>query len=375
MKVLAAIDSFKGSASSKELNQAVLEGLTCLDVVGINVPVADGGEGTMAAVYEAIGGNYREINVVDLVLRPHRAEYLIIEWLGKKTALIESAEVLGINLVQPSDATIRQATSYGLGLLVQDALDQAVEQIIVTLGGSGTSDGGIGFLQALGATLVHNDSRQFGNPLLSTAEIDLATIDSRIKNATIIIAADVTNPYTGAEGAAHIFGPQKGGTQATLNELDRRAKHIATQVFADYGIDLNQIPGSGAAGGLGGALLLLGATMRPGFDLINQITDLEAKIRAADFIFTGEGRLDQQTVHGKVPSGVARLAHYYNKPVVALCGSRPENLGEMAELLTGAFSIQLGPQTLKEAMKKQNTLSQIRSLVPSIMQIYLKNRK
>ncbi len=357
MDILAVMDSFKGSATSAELNQAVLDSWQSKEGRKINLPVADGGEGTAEAIYHALGGTWREVEGIDLLFRKKRCRYLLTNYQGNTLAIIESTEVIGINLLaRPSDQTIRLASSFGLGELLKDAKQQKVDQIIITLGGSGCSDGGLGLLQSLGAQLVGLTE---GNPLLSTKKIDLRKIQEEFEKVELLIAADVTSPYTGVQGAALLFGEQKGGTPETLSFLDAQAVGIAAQLAADYGINLNQLPGSGAAGGVGGALLLLGAKMVSGFTLVSQLIGLEEHIKNTDLVITGEGRIDQQTIHGKVPYGVACLAKKYQKKILALCGSRENDLGELAQVLPSVFSIQLGPVSLEEAIRHEETLTKV----------------
>ena len=344
MDILAAIDSFKGSASSFELNQAVLNGWEDRKGRKINVPIADGGENTAEAIYYALGGTWRTIDGMDLLFRQRKISYLLTTWQGKNTAVIESAQALGLDLLdKPTDQTIRLASSYALGELIKDALLQEVEQIIVTLGGSGCSDGGLGLLQSLGASL---EGYTEGNPLLSTKKLHFDRRNVLVSKVKLIIVADVTNPYTGQQGAAW-------------------------QIKDFWEVDLDDIPGSGAAGGIGGALFLLGAKMVSGFDLVSQITGLEKKIEQADVIITGEGRIDQQTIHGKVPYGVAVLAKKYRKPIIAICGSRDQELEGLSDFLPIVLSIHLGPIGLEEAMEHRQTLEKTKILGQTLSRFFI----
>ncbi|HGF7744279.1 TPA: glycerate kinase [Enterococcus faecium] len=368
MDILAAIDSFKGSASSFELNQAVLNGWEDRKGRKINVPIADGGENTAEAIYYALRGTWRTIDGMDLLFRQRKISYLLTTWQGKNTAVIESAQALGLDLLdKPTDQTIRLASSYALGELIKDALLQEVEQIIVTLGGSGCSDGGLGLLQSLGASL---EGYTEGNPLLSTKKLHFDRRNVLVSKVKLIIAADVTNPYTGQQGAAWQFGRQKGGIDTTLAFLDKQAGKIAQQIKDFWEVDLDDIPGSGAAGGIGGAIFLLGAKMVSGFDLVSQITGLEKKIEQADVIITGEGRIDQQTIHGKVPYGVAVLAKKYRKPIIAICGSRDQELEGLSDFLPIVLSIHLGPIGLEEAMEHRQTLEKTKILGQTLSRFF-----
>ncbi|OAQ54884.1 glycerate kinase [Enterococcus thailandicus] len=369
MNILVAIDSFKGSATSFELNQAVARGWQTVHSTDqlINVPIADGGEGTAQALFYSLGGKWQKFSGGDLLFRKHESRYLITQWQGKKIAVIESAEVIGIDLLeQATDQTIRLASSFALGEIIKDALAQRVDEIIVTLGGSGCSDGGLGLLQSLGAKL---EGVKDGNPLLTTEKVNFQASKAHFSHTKLRIAADVTSPYTGEKGAAKLFGKQKGASPETIDFLEKQAKKLAKQWSKEYQIDLEKIPGSGAAGGIGGALFLLGAQMINGFELISQMIELEAKVKQADWIVTGEGKIDQQTIHGKVPYGVAMLAKKYKKPIIAFCGSRQPDLGELTNYLPAVFSIQLGPIRLREAMEHERTMENIAILAGNICQL------
>ena len=241
MKVVVAIDSFKGSATSAELNQAVKNGILAA-FPKINVEtfeIADGGEGSVSALQSGLGGNLINVKTVDLMQHPMRASYLLID---ERLAVIEAAEVVGINKIKPNEKTIQEATTFGLGALFLDAKKRGATEIILSLGGSGTSDGGLGLLEAL-------EAEDF-------SEIKITGL------------ADVTNVYAGAEGYAKVFGKQKGGTAEILEQQDRAAQAFVQKIKKERKIDLQKIPGTGAAGGLGGALILLGGTLEPGFNKI-----------------------------------------------------------------------------------------------------------
>lgn len=365
MKLLAAIDSFKGSASSIELNQAALQGCGEAEQT-VNQPIADGGEGTAEVIYATLGGKWRTLFCPDLLFREKACRYLLTQKKNRKLAIIESTEVIGLDLLtEPTDQTIRLASSFGLGELIKDALDQQVDEVIVTLGGSGCSDGGLGLLQSLGAKL---NGVTEGNPLLSIETIDVSQLE-RIEQR-LTIAADVTSPYTGKQGATQLFGKQKGGSPETLAFLEAQAEKVVEQIKESTAIDLNKLAGSGAAGGIGGALAIVGATMKAGFMTVSELVDLEDKIKSADIVITGEGRIDQQTIHGKVPYGVASLAKKHNKKVVAFCGSREKDLGELTTILPSVFSIQTGPTSLDKALDHQETLENVRLLSQAISGLF-----
>ncbi|MEB5950356.1 glycerate kinase family protein [Enterococcus innesii] len=353
MKVVAAIDSFKGSATSAELNQAVLSGFSD-QWEKRSIPIADGGEGSMAAVIAALGGNYETVSVTAPLGGKLQARMLITKIKEEKIALIESAGVIGLQLVEPSDETTRNSSSFGLGQMVLAACKQGVKKIYLTLGGSGTSDGGVGFLLALGAKITTNGQME-KNPLLQTDALQLSELNPLLKQIELFALADVTNPYSGEQGFAPVFGPQKGASKETVQQLDQQAKRLAEHIKQTTGTDL-EVPGAGAAGGLGGAVRLAGGQLVPGFATIASLIGFEEKIKGADLLITGEGRIDGQTAGGKVPYGVALLAHKHQVPVVAICGSRSDDPGKLPQLLSAVFCIQQGPVSLTEAMEKKRTL-------------------
>jgi glycerate kinase len=350
MKIVAAIDSFKGSATSQELNQAALSGIDADEK--LTIPIADGGEGTLQAIFSALGGQWVTVPTVDLLLRPIEVTILIVD----NKAFIESATVIGLDLITPDPQTVEKASSYGLGQLVNEAVKLSVNEIYITLGGTGTSDGGLGFIQAL------NHELPTDNPLLNNPEF------TRPKPLKIIGLSDVNNPYSGPQGFAHIFAPQKGANQEQIDTLDKHSEIIRQQNFTSEQIDLNAIPGAGAAGGLGGAIVIAGGRLQSGFETISKLIDIEEKIKGADLIFTGEGRFDYQTSGGKVPAGVARIGAKHDVPVVVLTGDLQQGIQERNFL--GVFSIQSGPTSLKAAMSRETTLDNIARTAQQVFQVF-----
>jgi glycerate kinase len=361
MKVVAMIDSFKGCATSEELNQAVLAGLPDeIWTEKCTIPIADGGEGTMAAIYAELGGIWQSVTTQNPLGKPITGQYLLSRFEGQEIAVIESVEV--------SDAVIRQTSSYGLGKVIQDALAHRVTKIYLTLGGSATSDGGLGLLQSLGATIEGSEE---GNLLINVNNVDLKGLQGKLDDVKLVALADVTNPYLGKKGFAEIFAPQKGASKNTVSEMEQQAKLVAKKIKQQTNLDLATISGSGAAGGLGGAVIVLGGKIAPGFVTLQKIIRLEEKLQQADLIFTGEGKMDGQTDQGKVPFGVAQLAKKAGIPVIGLCGSRSRDIGEMTEVTLGVFSIQQGPISLKEAMEKERTLTNIQQLASQLSQVFM----
>ena len=367
MKVCVAIDSYKGSATSQELNSTVCQVLGKLGIPSCNVPIADGGEGTLAILAAAFSGQIREIDTIDLLGRPIKGKYWLTEINHVKTAIIESAQILGLTQIIPNQKTIQKAHSYGLGLVILAAFKEA-NQVFVSLGGSGVNDGGLGLLAALAKKDIPLE-----NPLCLgekyLAEIALPNLE----NKKLIGLTDVTNPYTGANGFSYIYGVQKGGNAEILAKMDQAAEGVR-QKFQTK-MDLNEFSGSGAAGGIGGGILLAGGLLQPGFATIAQLLDLDKKMATCDFVITGEGRFDEQTAQGKVPLGVARLARKHQLPVVAFCGARPENITGIEYHFDGVFSIQTRPLMLKQAMTKKVTLQNIALLAENVIKLYLSGNK
>ena len=353
MKIVVAIDSFKGSASSRELNAAVAA-VAQEFLAGVEVKsfaIADGGEGTLDALRDGLGGERRVVETVDLLGRPTAASYLQV---GLQ-AFIESASVVGLDKICPSSKTFEEASSYGLGALIDDAVEQGCEAIYVTLGGSGTSDGGLGLLESFG---FDGKTLRFSLP-------------ANWEKVQLIGLTDVKNPYAGEKGFARVFGKQKGGNPEQLLLKDQAAKDFVAFVKEESGLDLQAIPGTGAAGGLGAALVLLGGHLEAGFDRIASIVGLEDAIADADLVITGEGRLDGQSRAGKVPYGVAQLAKKHGVPAIAVCGAIAENADWIWDDFLSVFSIQTRVLSLDEAMKKERTLANLAFVTRNILRTFI----
>ncbi len=344
MKVVVAIDSFKGSATSAELNRAVKTAiLSSFPEIKVETfEIADGGEGSLSAVKTGLGGHCINVETVDLLHRPLQASYLLVD---RAQAFIEAAEVVGIDKITPSEETVQRATSFGLGALFLDAKKRGATEIILSLGGTGSSDGGLGLLKAL-------EGEDF----------------SDIK---ITGLADVTNVYAGPKGYAKFFGKQKGGNSEILEAQDLAAQNFVQKIKQERNIDLQEIPGTGAAGGLGAAIILLGGRLESGFFKIAQLLKIEDSIKNADLIITGEGRMDFQTAKGKVPFGMAKLGEKYNVPTLAFCGALADDLGEMNRVLLASYSVQRSVLSLEEAMDKEVTLKNIKALTENVIKTWL----
>ncbi|WP_088810889.1 MULTISPECIES: glycerate kinase [unclassified Listeria] len=353
MKIAIAVDSFKGSLTSLEAGEAIQKGIHQIDAsTDIQVyEVSDGGEGSMSALKHGLE-HVESVTMIatDTLNRAREVSYLITTWENKKTAIIESASIIGIEAIKPSEETTKQGSSFGVGEMILDAKARNCKQIVIFLGGTATSDGGLGLLTALTKGNKHE-----GNLLLQEAkfDIDLHALKETFAELEIFIGSDVSNPFSGELGFAHVFAPQKGASLEQVKRLDARAKDWANFIFEQVGTDLNELAGTGAAGGIAGSLVCIGGKIESGFDLIAAMTNLEAALKTADLIYTGEGSIDQQSAQGKLPMKIAEIARKYAIPVIGLAGRRSANLGDLEALLLGVFSIQQEPISLDSALKKE----------------------
>ncbi|HEN3347568.1 TPA: glycerate kinase [Yersinia enterocolitica] len=344
MKIVIAPDSYKESLSALEVAVQIEAGFRTQfpDAEYIKLPVADGGEGTVEAMVAATAGRMIKANVTGPLGDEVDAFYGVSG--DEKCAFIEMAAASGLELVPPPLRNPLKTTSYGTGELIGKALNQGVKHIIIGIGGSATNDGGAGMVQALGVKLLDKHGKQIGfggGKLAELDRIDISELDPRIKSCRIEVACDVTNPLTGSAGASAVFGRQKGATPAMIVQLDEGLRHYADVIKRHLGIDVDQVEGAGAAGGLGAALLAFcGATLSPGIDIVTDALGLDALVRDATFVITGEGRMDSQTIHGKVPVGVARVAKRYNKPVIGIAGNLTDDVDVVYEHgLDAVFSV------------------------------------
>lgn len=357
MKVVIAPDSFKDSLSALGVAQAIAQAWQEVfpEAETILCPMADGGEGTLEAVLEVCKGEWREKTVVGPLGKPVQAKW---GWLEQqKIAMIEMAQASGIQLVPPSERDACQSTTFGTGQLILDALDAGAKDIILTVGGSATNDGGTGLLSALGAVLFDANLNALpagGLTLRKLSKIDLTDFDSRIKQTRFLLAADVTNPLCGPNGASYIFGPQKGATPAQVQLLDQALAHFADVSAQLLGFDKRDEAGSGAAGGLGfAAKSYLNAEFKAGVEVVAELNQLAHKISSADWVITGEGKFDQQTLNGKTVLGVSRVAKMKNVPVIVIAGTLGEGYQALYEHgVTAAFSLTNGPITLEQACEQ-----------------------
>lgn len=355
MKVVIAIDSLKGSLSSMEAGMAIKDGILAAkpDAEVIVKPLADGGEGTTDALIEGMNGERIDLTVTGPMHTPVDAYYGYLK--DTNTAVMEMASAAGITLVPDSEKNPLLATSYGVGEMINDAIQRGCRNFIIGIGGSVTNDGGIGMLKALGIRFLDEndeDAGEGGQALAKIARIDVSGMNPLLKECHIQVACDVNNPLCGENGSTYVYGPQKGVTEDMKKTLDEAMAHFARVTSETLENDYMNTPGAGAAGGLGYAFLAYtGAALTPGIELILDAVGLEEELSGADVVVTGEGRLDFQTAMGKAPVGVARLAKKYNAKVIAFAGSvTKEATACNKEGIDAFFPILRGVCTLAEAM-------------------------
>lgn len=359
MKIIIAPDSFKGSLTARQAADAIAQGLKSAipDADYDLIPIADGGEGTVEALVTATNGRVITVSAHDPNGNTIKA------WLGilgnSNTAVIETAAASGIQYLN-SQSNPLTVNTFGTGELIKAALDHNVEQIIVGLGGSGTTDGGVGMLRALGAHFYGQDEQELlagGDELSQLERIDLSKLDPRLAKTDIILAADVTNPLTGREGAVTVFGPQKGVTTEMIPHLDQALQNYAEVIRRDTGKDVANLAGAGAAGGLGAAFLAFtNAQIKSGIQTVLNASNFEQRVKNADVVITGEGQLDYQTQFGKAPYGVAKLAKKVSPEVVVIAVAA--SLGERATdlyqtgMIDGLFASQTTVKPLSVAIQE-----------------------
>ncbi|MGZ7442713.1 glycerate kinase [Paenibacillus sp. TH7-28] len=330
-----APDSFKESMTAKEVCDAMEKGLRKVypHADYIHVPMADGGEGTVQSLVDASGGRIYTKVVTGPLGEPVTAQYGILG--DGETAAIEMASASGIHHVNKETKNPLITTTYGTGELIRECLDQGIKRIIIGIGGSATNDGGAGMAEALGARFLDADGLALprgGGALKRLERIDISALDPRLRQVSLIVACDVTNPLCGEHGASHVFGPQKGATPEMVRQLDAGLAHYADIAKRQLGKDVRDIPGAGAAGGLGAGLLIFTqAVLRKGIEIVIEYTGLKQKVAAADVVFTGEGGIDFQTKFGKTPYGVAKAAKEAGKKVIAVAGYIGEGIEALYE--------------------------------------------
>lgn len=354
-RYLCAPDSFKESLTAMEAARAMAQGIENADhdAEVRCLPMADGGEGTARALVDATGGSMRAVPVRDPLGRPVEGHFGLLA--DGTTAVVETAEASGLALLEAKERNPLIASSYGTGELMLAAVRSGAKRIIVGLGGSATNDAGAGLLQALGVRLLDkngNDLAHGGAALANLTTIDISTMDPALKNVAITAACDVTNPLTGPTGASAVFGPQKGASKDDVATLDAALAHFAQVIDSQLGVAVNDVPGAGAAGGIGAALKgFLNAEFRPGIAIVIEQSGLDAAAQWADVVFTGEGSIDFQTKFGKTPAGVAETAKRHGKPVIAVAGHIGTGIDELHEVgIDAVFGIAPGAASLSELL-------------------------
>ena len=355
MRIILAPDSYKGSLSAVAVAAAMEQGILSVwpKAEIKKVPIADGGEGTVAALVTATGGRIIQTSVMGPLGDPVEAHWGILG--DGETAVIEMAAASGLPLVPPEKRDPRLATTYGTGQLIKAALDFGLRKLIIGIGGSATNDGGAGMAQALGAKFLDTAGNELplgGAALAKLATINLAGLDPQLAEATILVACDVTNPLCGPQGASAVYGPQKGATPEVVRELDLALQRYAAVAKATTGKDVANLPGAGAAGGLGAGLLFFTkAELKPGVQIVLETTGFERLVQQADLVITGEGATDFQTAFGKAPVGVAKIAQQYQVPVICLSGGLGQGCEDILQHgVTGLMSIVSQPMSLEECM-------------------------
>ena len=375
MNILVAMDSFKGSLSSAMCGAAIKRAVQGLDNVQVQVlPIADGGEGTVDAILTGLGAEKREITVRDPLSRPIRAYYGILH--ERKIAVMEMASACGLPLLKEDERNPMRTSTYGLGEMILDAVDQGCRDFLIGIGGSATNDGGLGMLSALGFRFYDKNGKQTGcsgDALAKICAYDDTLVSDSVRNSRFHIACDVTNPLCGQNGAAAVFAPQKGATPKMVQALDAGLANFAAVVRRQSGQDAQNLPGAGAAGGLGyGLSTFLGAELKPGVQTVLQMLQFDRYAQTADLVITGEGCIDWQTAMGKAPIGVAERAKAFGKPVIAFCGS----VGEGAERCNAAgidayFPITQHPCSLAEAMDQDVASTNLERTARQALRLFL----
>lgn len=352
-----APDSFKESMTAKEVCIAMEKGLRKIYPTAsyIHVPMADGGEGTVQSLVDASNGAIHRKEVSGPLGQPVMAQYGILG--DGTTAAIEMASASGIHLVTPDSRDPLRTTTYGTGELIRACLDLGIRKIIIGIGGSATNDGGTGMAEALGAKFLDAQGQPLargGGALNELTHIDVSALDPRLQEVELIVACDVTNPLCGEHGASRVFGPQKGAAPGMVQLLDANLSHYAEVVKQQLGKDIRDVPGAGAAGGLGAGLLIFTqAVLRKGIEIVIEYTGLQGKLIDADVVFTGEGGIDFQTKFGKTPYGVAQAAKKAGKPVIAIAGYVGEGIDTLyTEGIDAVFGIVPGAADLGKLLRE-----------------------
>lgn len=378
-KIVIATDSFKESMTAKEAGLAIQRGFQKIFNETINydiIPMADGGEGTTDALKEALNAKTYKVKVHDPLHRHIEASYARSQ--DNNVAIIEMAAASGLDLLNSHERDPLKTSTFGVGELIKDALDHGVSKIILGLGGSATNDGGSGMLTALGVKFLDENEETLplgGGYLSQLAHIDLSQLDSRLEHVQFEVACDVNNPLLGDNGATAVYGPQKGVTDKMIPKLDSALATYHDMIERDVNKNVKDVPGAGAAGGLGAGILAFfsNAALSKGIDIVLQETQFSKRVKDADLVITGEGKMDAQTIYGKTPIGVAQAAKQYDIPVVAICGSLGDGYEAVYEHgIDSAFSIIEQPMEIDDLLTKgkhniQRTAENVARLLQQVM--------
>jgi len=372
-KIIIASDSFKECLTSLEVAYAAENGirkaLPDCEVVGI--PVADGGEGTIEALVSALNGHFVSCEVHDPLMNRIQTTYGILG--DGRTAVIEIASASGLTLVPPEKRNPLFTSTYGTGELIKDALQKGCRRFCIGIGGSATNDAGTGMLQALGFRFLDKDGNELGKGgqiLEQIATIEMDQMLPALRESVFSIACDVNNPFSGKNGAACVYARQKGANDAMITLLDKGLRHFAQVIHTIVGKEINNIPGAGAAGGLGGGFVaFLPATLKSGIQMVLEVLDFDNRIKNADLIITGEGKIDQQTGMGKTPAGILEAGKRQRIPVIAIGGAVEDSDELMRQGFLAVLSIQSGPVSLEQAMDKSFASLQIERTVEQIIRL------
>lgn len=361
IKIVIAPDSFKGSVTAMEAALSIEKGIKNAfpKAETVLIPVADGGEGTMENLVSATNGHKVSVVVTGPLGQPVEAQYGILG--DNTTCIIEMASASGLNVIAQNERNPLKTTTFGTGELIKKALKDGFRNFILALGGSATNDGGVGMLQALGVRFLDKDGKDIGfggGELSRIHRISTDNLDQRIQESHFLIASDVENPLVGVNGASYVFGPQKGATEMMVKELDQNLYHYGNLVEKQTGIRLHDLPGAGAAGGIGGAFqAFFPSKISRGVDVVLEYAKLDQALEGADLVITGEGQVDFQTAFGKTPMGVAQMANRRNIPTVILAGSIGDKIQSLYQYgVIAAHSIINQPMSLEHAMKEASTL-------------------
>ena len=372
-KITVAVDSFKGSLSSREVAEAFEAGFKSQfpDCEVVKVSIADGGEGTVDALVETLDGQFIEAQVADPLGRKISARYGVID--GGHTAVMEMSAASGLPLIAPEERNPLLTSTYGTGEMIADAIERGCRKFLVGIGGSATNDGGTGMLRALGFRFFDAEGNELiggGEILERIDKIDASTARAELAECEFIVACDVTNPLYGPEGAAYVFAPQKGADAAMVERLDRGLRNYARAIEQFNGVEVASMAGAGAAGGLGGGFkALLGARLERGIDMVLSAMQFNRIIAGSDLVITGEGRIDRQTTMGKAPSGVLREATAQGIPTIAIGGAVQPCKELEHSGFTAVLPIVAGPVALEVAMQRDTAMENVRRTATQIARI------